>query len=239
MAWITQGWRFRPRDHAPHAWGRLGAFVDGVYAIAATLLVIELRPPEDAPPGELGSELLGLGPQYWAYAIGFVQMVAGWLQSRRLDAWMRGVDHYATLLVLVTVGIYALTPFSTIVLAQAFGSEDRHDLGTAVRLMALLLLVALLAFAGLLLYARGTGLLRSDVDPAALSLYLRTAVFVVPLVPLVAFAASYVTPWLALGLLVLLNLLGLLPLESHRPPDGVDRGPRPPSRLRRPAPPSR
>jgi uncharacterized membrane protein len=234
MAWITQGWRFRPRDHAPHAWGRLGAFVDGVYAIAATLLVIELRPPEDAPAGELGSELLHLGPQYWAYAIGFVQMVAGWLQSRRLDAWMRGVDHYATLLVLISVGIYALTPFSTVVLATALRSDDRHDLGTAVRLMAILLFVALVAFAALLLYSRFAGLLRADVEAAALSLYLRTAVFVVPIVPLAAFAVSYRSAWLGLALIVGLNLLGLLPLESHRPPAGVERGPRPPSRLRRP-----
>lgn len=235
MAWMTHGWRFRPRDHAPHGWGRLGALVDGVYAIAATLLVIELRPPADAPPGQLGSELLHLGPEYGAYAIGFVQMVAGWLQSRRLDAWMRGVDHYATLLVLVPVGIYALTPFSTIVLAHALASDDRADLGTAVRLIALLLFVALLAFAGLLLYARGSGLLRPDLDPDALSLYLRTSVLVVPLVPVLAFALSYATPWLGLGLLVLLNLLGLLPLEAHRPPGGVDRGPRPTSRLRRSA----
>ncbi|HEY6744784.1 MAG TPA: TMEM175 family protein [Mycobacteriales bacterium] len=236
MAWITQGWRFRPRDHAPHAWGRLGAFVDGVYAIAATLLVIELRPPEDAPPGELGTELLNLGPQYWAYAIGFVQMIAGWLQSRRLDAWMRGVDHYATLLVLISVGIYALTPFSTVVLATALRSDDRHDLGTAVRLMAILLFVALVAFAALLLYSRFAGLLRADVEPAALSLYLRTAVFVVPVVPLIALAVSYRAEWLGLALIVGLNLLGLLPLESHQPPDGVERGPRPPIRTRRPGP---
>jgi hypothetical protein len=30
---------------------------------------------------------------YLAYAIGFTQMIAGWLQTRRLDAWMRGIDH--------------------------------------------------------------------------------------------------------------------------------------------------
>lgn len=231
MAWMTTGWRFRPRDHAPHGWGRLGAFVDGVYAIGATLLVIELRPPEDTPPGELGHELLQLGPLYAAYAIGFLQMVAGWLQSRRLDSWMRGVDHYATLLVLLPVGIYALTPFSTAVLARALDSPE--DLGTAVRLQAGLLLVALLAFAALLVYSRSAGLLRADVDPAALSLYLRTAVLVVPLVPVLAFAVSYVSAWLGLALLIGLNLLGLLPLESHQPPPGVDRGPRPASRWHR------
>lgn len=233
MAWITQGWRFRARDHAPHGWGRLGAFVDGVYAIAATLLVIELRPPEDAEPGQLGAEVLHLAPQYWAYAIGFVQMVAGWLQSRRLDAWSRGVDHYATLLVLLAVGVYSLTPFSTAVLAGALRSGDRHDLGIAVRLLAILLFVALVAYAGLLLYMRWAGLLRADVEPAALLLYLRTAVFVVPVVPVIAFAVSYGAPWLGLILIVGLNLLGLLPLESHRPPDGAERGPRPATRPRR------
>jgi uncharacterized membrane protein len=235
MAWFTRGWSFRPGEHAPHAWGRLGGFVDGVYAIAATLLVIELRPPAD-PAGHLGEELRHMWPEYLAYAIGFTQMIAGWLQTRRLDAWMRGIDHYATLLVLFSVGIYALTPFSTAVLATAIGSHA--DLGTAVQLSAALLFLALVAFAGLLLYARSAGLLRDDVQPDALILYMRTAVFVVPLVPVLVFVVAAVAPWAGLALLVGLNLLGLLPLESHQPPAGVERGPRPassrsPRRVRR------
>jgi uncharacterized membrane protein len=233
VAWYTRGWRFRPADHAPHAWGRLGAFVDGVYAIAATLLVIELTPPTDAAPGELGSELAHLGPECAAYAIGFLQMIVGWLQSRRLDAWMRGVDHYATLLILLSVGLYSLTPFSTAVLAHAFGNRD--DLGTAVRLSAGILFVAVVAFAALLHYSRNAGLLRDDIDSDAVTLYLRTAVRVVPVVPAAAFLVSYAAPWVGLALLIGLNLLGLLPLESHRPPAGVARGPMSTSRMRRSA----
>ena len=230
--WYTRGWSFRPAAHAPHGWGRLGAFVDGVYAIAATLLVIELRPPDEAPPGELGHELAQLGPQYWAYAIGFLQMIVGWLQTRRLDAWMRGVDHYATLLILFSVGIYALTPFSTAVLAHALDSND--DLGTAVRLTSGLLFVALLVFIGLLRYSRSSGLLRDDIDTDARRLYLRNSM-VAPVIPLVAFALSYDFPWVGLVLLVGLNVLGLLPLESHQPPAGVDRGPMSTGRRRRSA----
>jgi uncharacterized membrane protein len=235
MAWFTRGWSFRPGEHAPHAWGRLGGFVDGVYAIAATLLVIELRPPAD-PAGHLGEELRHMWPEYLAYAIGFTQMIAGWLQTRRLDAWMRGIDHYATLLVLFSVGIYALTPFTTAVLATAIG--NRTDLSTAVQLSAALLFVALVAFAGLLLYARSAGLLRGDVQPDALILYMRMAVFIVPLVPVLVFVVAAVAPWAGLALLIGLSLLGLLPLESHQPPAGVERGPRPassrsPRRVRR------
>ena len=232
MAWYTRGWSFRPAHHPPHGWGRLGALVDGVYAIAATLLVIELRPPADAAPGELGTELAHLAPEYVAYAIGFLQMIVGWLQTRRLDAWMRGVDHYATLLVLLSIGIYALTPFSTAVLAHALGSSD--DLGTAVRLSAGLLFVALLSFVSLLLYARSSGLLRDDLDPDARTLYLRNSMLA-PLVPVAAFALSFDLPWVGLALLIGLNLLGLLPLEAHRAPDGADRGPRSTIRPRRSA----
>jgi hypothetical protein len=102
--------------------------------------------------------------------------------------------------------------------------------------MSLLLFVALLAFAALLLYSRWVGLLRADVEPAALRLYLRTAVFVVPVVPVIAFAVSYGSAWAGLVLIIGLNLLGLLPLESHRAPDGVERAPLPASRRDRPEP---
>ena len=229
--WYARGWSFRPTRHAPHGWGRLGAFVDGVYAIAATLLVIELRPPE-AEPGHLGEALAHLGPEYAAYAIGFLWMIVGWLQTRRLDAWMRGIDHYATLLMLLSLGIYSPTPFSVAVLAHAFGNEA--DLGVAVRLLSGLLFVAVLAFAALLAYSRSAGLLRDDIQSDAVTLYVRNGMLV-PLVPLAAFFLSYPAPWLGLTLLVAVNLLGLLPLESHRPPAGVDRGPTSTIRRRRSA----
>ena len=219
-------------DHAPHGWGRLGAFVDGVYAIAATLLVIELRPPEDARPGELGYELLHMGPEYWAYAIGFLQMIAGWLQTRRLDAWMRGIDHYATLLVLLSVGVYALTPFSTAVLAtrSAATTTSAPRCGCSrcccsSRWSSSWPCCWLLPLAGLL---------RDDVAPDARQLYLRNSLLV-PVVPVIAFVLSYDFPWVGLVLLVGLNVLGLLPLESHQPPAGVDRGPLSTSRRRRSA----
>ncbi len=173
-----------------------------------------------------------MAPEYWAYAIGFLQMITGWLQTRRLDAWMRGVDHYATLLVLLAVGVYALTPFSTAVLAHALGSND--DLGTAVRLFSVLLFAALVVFVALLWYSRSTGLLRDDIAPEARQLYLRNSLLA-PVIPVIAFVLSYDFPWVGLVLLVGLNVLGLLPLERHQPPAGVDRGPLPTSRRRRSA----
>jgi len=210
--WFLQGWRFRPSTHPPHGMGRLGAFVDGIYAIAATLLVLELRLPEEVPAGELGRALAELGPEYAAYAIGFLQMVGGWLQSRRLDSWIRGVDHYATLLILGANGIFSLTPFSTQVLSRAFG--DVADLGTAVRLNAALAFVASALYAGLLIYARRTRMFRPDLDPDVFTLYFRLGTMLW-LVPPLAWLLSYGSPQAALGLLVALYLLTLLPNEAH------------------------
>ena len=187
--WYARGWSFRPTHHAPHGWGRLGAFVDGVYAIAATLLVIELQPPEDAAPGELGSELAHLGPLYFGVRDRLPaddRRLAADPPAGRVDARRSTTTRRCSCC--SRSGLYALTPFTTAVLAQAFGNAD--DLGTAVRLTAGLLFVALLVFAGLLLYSRSAGLLRDDIDPDARTLYLRNSMLA-PLVPAAAFAVSY------------------------------------------------
>jgi uncharacterized membrane protein len=51
-----------------HPWqgskGRVEAFSDGVFAIAVTLLVLDLRPPE--VPGEFAHDLAAQWPSYLA-----------------------------------------------------------------------------------------------------------------------------------------------------------------------------
>lgn len=174
--------------------------------------MLELRLPEEIPPGGLGRAVGELGPEYAAYAIGFLQMVGGWLQSRRFESWVRGVDHYATLLVLGANGIFSLVPFTTQVLSRAFG--DAADLGTAVRLSAALLFVASALYAVLLRYSRRAGLFRTGLDPDVFGLYFRIG-SVVWLAPALAWLLSSASPQAALVLLVALYLLALLPNEAH------------------------
>ena len=50
---------------------RLEAFSDGVIAIAITLLVLEIRPPEHGGEG-LAHGLVELWPSYLAYTLSFV-----------------------------------------------------------------------------------------------------------------------------------------------------------------------
>ena len=61
---------------------RLDALTDGVFAFAMTLLVLDLRLPEDFHPSsaaELLDRLAGLGLQALAYVISFVVLALRWL----------------------------------------------------------------------------------------------------------------------------------------------------------------
>jgi len=90
---------------------RLEAFSDGVFAIAATLLVLELRVPADTT--DLGGALLRLWPAYAAYLVSFVTIGIIWVNHHTLLEHCRRVDRrflYLNLLLLVAVGI---VPFPT------------------------------------------------------------------------------------------------------------------------------
>jgi TMEM175 potassium channel family protein len=51
--------------------GRLLALTDGVFAIALTLLVIQIALPEGTSDVRLGAALVALGPHYFAYVLSF------------------------------------------------------------------------------------------------------------------------------------------------------------------------
>lgn len=66
---------------------RIEAFSDGVFAIAITLLVLELRVPElaeAAGPGILAGKLLAQWPTYLAFAISFFSIFIMWVNHHKL-----------------------------------------------------------------------------------------------------------------------------------------------------------
>ncbi|HEY2457821.1 MAG TPA: TMEM175 family protein [Candidatus Acidoferrum sp.] len=101
--------------------GRLEAFSDGVFAIAITLLVLELKvPPIPATGGtnhSLGKALLQQWPSYFSLATSFFTILIMWMHHhaifrhvRRTDAWLHFVN--GLLLLLIT-----FVPFPTAVVA--------------------------------------------------------------------------------------------------------------------------
>ncbi len=95
--------------------GRLEAFSDGVFAIAATLLVLEFAVHSGS---DLGGRLLHLWPAYLAYATSFLTIGIIWMNHHFCVETMARADRtlmFLNLLLLMTV---AFLPFPTRLVAQ-------------------------------------------------------------------------------------------------------------------------
>jgi uncharacterized membrane protein len=71
---------------------RLEAFSDGVLAIAITLLVIEVRPPELQEGERLATALWAQWPSYVAYLVSFGTIGVIWLNHHRIFEQVVRVD---------------------------------------------------------------------------------------------------------------------------------------------------
>lgn len=96
---------------------RLEAFSDGVFAIAATLLVLEFSVTSYS---DLGSELTHLWPSYLAYATSFLTIGIIWMNHHFCVETMARADRtlmFLNLLLLMTV---SFLPFPTRLVAESF-----------------------------------------------------------------------------------------------------------------------
>ncbi len=133
---------------------RAEAFSDGVFAVAATLLVFSIATP--APNVDLGPALLNEWPSYAAYVISFVTILVIWVNHHStLDA-MRTFDRtllFLNGLLLMTV---AVIPFTTGVLARAL--QAGHDQSAAAVAYGVAATAMSLAFTFINTYAKSRGL---------------------------------------------------------------------------------
>jgi uncharacterized membrane protein len=103
---------------------RLDALCDGIFAVAMTLLVLDLRLPEDFHPqraGDLIDGLSALWPKFLPYAISFGVLGMRWLSNVELRTRAEFFDrHYASWW-MVYLLLITCVPFTTIVLSR-FGN---------------------------------------------------------------------------------------------------------------------
>ncbi len=84
----------------PGAWttGRVEAFSDGIFSIAATLLVLELRVPDlagSASEGDLTSALWDAWPRLLTFAVSFAVIAMYWLGHYSMMHWLERGDEAA------------------------------------------------------------------------------------------------------------------------------------------------
>jgi TMEM175 potassium channel family protein len=166
---------------------RLEAFSDGVFAIAITLLVLEIRVPEPGH-GALWAGLAALWPSYLAFAMSFFVVLVMWVNHHELARMVRTVDYpllFANGLLLLSV---TFVPFPTAVLAQYLATDEAT---AAVAFYCGTFFVTSLTWTLLFFVIVRRGLLLSHVAPATVARVQR-AYTLGPAVYAVATAAVFV-----------------------------------------------
>src|SRR5262245_59993360 len=97
---------------------RLVFFTDAVFAIAVTLLVLEIRPPQDTR--HLLHGLATLWPSYLSYAITFLLIGQVWANHHVMFDHIRSADRTVLLLNTLLLMDIAFLPFAAAVLSATF-----------------------------------------------------------------------------------------------------------------------
>lgn len=106
------------QNAAANETARIEAFSDGVFAIAITLLILEIQVPPQTPHGGLAAALTHLWPSYLAFLATFMTIGIMWLNHHRLFTLInKNDDGLIAFNLLLLLGITWL-PFPTALLAE-------------------------------------------------------------------------------------------------------------------------
>lgn len=97
---------------------RIEFFSDAVFAIAMTLLVLDIKVPEIDRADELWPALVALAPEYFAYALSFVTIAINWMSHHRKFRVITGYTTGLIYLNLLLLALVAFVPFPTALLSE-------------------------------------------------------------------------------------------------------------------------
>jgi uncharacterized membrane protein len=193
---------------SPH---RLEALADGIFAIAMTLLVLELRVPEATGPEDLATRLADLWPRFATFFISFVVLGVYWFAHHQTFYFIVRVNRTLVWLSILFFLGAALVPF----VASLLGSYPQDPV--ALSLYGAVL--GLLAAVGYVIwwYITGDrGLTEEKLDPDLVAKVCRW-IAIGPLIMPVAIVLAFVQPVASLLIYLALPPLFVLfnPVDSY------------------------
>ena len=204
----------REDDHLhPNETQRIEAFSDGVFAIAITLLIIEIGVPRVTGDESLSEALGDLWPSYGAYVLSFVMIGIYWVNHHSLFRLFVRTDHFFLMLNVFFLMAIAFLPFPTAVLGEYLNDSAQRDI--AVRLYALGLLLPAFGWIVVWLYANARSLVDERLAPEYVR-FLTVQYLLSNVLYSSALMLSFLNVWVALTIVVGLTLLYLLPPRRPR-----------------------
>jgi TMEM175 potassium channel family protein len=208
---------------------RLEALSDGVFAIAITLLILDVRAPSPHV-FHLGKALWMQWPHYLGYVVSFAVVGMIWFNHHGIFRLLRSADHRLLVLNLVLLAFVAFLPYPTSVMATFLRAGT--DQGAAAAFYGGVLVLTSVSLASLWGYAASHHrlLFRHVTDEEVHRLSQR--LFVAPLLYLVGMGMALVSA--TAGLVIFLGVaclyflhLGVRVVPGHPPERGgyadVDR----------------
>ena len=198
---------------------RVNAFSDGVFAIAITLLVLDIKTPSAlkiASDADLASAILALWPRYAAYVQSFLVIGVYWVAHHALLTYVRRVDRAFLWLNNVFLMCVAFIPFP----ASLLGTFTTYR-------AASLTYGTMLVVTGVALYiawryaSRNNRLLAPDF-PAWRRRAITKRILAAPILYIVAMLASFIEPVLCIALYALVPLGYILPWYADAVPTTSD-----------------
>jgi len=192
---------------------RIEALTDGIFAVAMTLLVLDIKPPlhlRFETNEALVEHLSVLEHSFVMYAISFVVLAMFWMGHHLQFHFVRHVDRQLLWINLVFLLVAVVVPFSTNLVG------DHGHLQLPVVLYAVnLLVLTLLLFLQLRHLAARPHLIAPDLTPEAIA-HLHRQLLLFGVVPVVSIAASFYSPRLGMYLYALLAVPAFLPGRIDR-----------------------
>jgi uncharacterized membrane protein len=186
---------------------RMEVFSDGVFAIAITLLVLEIRVPELTAPtaAALAMKLVAQWPAYLAYVTSFLLIGIIWVNHHALSTRTMRVDRPIVIVNLFVLMAVSFLPFPTAVIARY------PQLPPSILLYGVTLTI-LVVFANVLwqLVLRGDHLDRNAATPRAVrQTSLRLALGIVAYA--IATPVGFFVPKLGIALFLLIVIFYYVP----------------------------
>jgi len=145
------------RNADPVEFGRIVALTDAVFAIALTLLVLDLALPATAADAPLAVALAGAAPRFFAFAISVAVVGTHYLANHENLSMLQKIDGGLLGLTIPYLGFIALIPFAQGVLAE------RPEEPLTLSLYAIVLGCASVIAALMLWHAHRHGLLQEPL----------------------------------------------------------------------------
>jgi len=192
---------------------RLEAFSDGVFAIAITLLIIEIHVPAREHAETLGHDLLRSWPSYLGYLTSFLTIGVMWINHHYVFELIARVDRTMLLLNTLLLMLIAFVPFPTAVLAQFIETDGAR--AAAVLYGATLTLTAMTYFTWWRYASAGRRLIGDEVPDEVVDDITRAYT---PGTRLYGGAAliAFVQPWVSAAAYLAIAVFYALPLAQWR-----------------------